>query len=148
VATRVLAASAFAGWLPPPLKLPSPPRLRRDKTAAPAFAEGLRCDKLGEGNQTWEDRRPATAGKLRSAGENAGCGSQLWRGLEPDFPLWRIRRQNVKGFAHVPRRQSQRSATNLRHVAEILIRRAAGHRRGRGYESFAGNSCVFYSLRA
>ena len=42
----------------------------------------------------------------------------------------------------------RRSATNLGHVAEILIRRAAGHRRGRGYESFAGNSCVFYLLRA
>ena len=40
------------------------------------------------------------------------------------------------------------AATNLGHVAEILIWRAAERRRGPGCESFAGNWCVFYSLRA
>ncbi len=81
-ATRVFrAASALDGWLPPPLK--------------------LRRDKLGEGNQR------SVVRCRRSAGENADCGSQLWRGLEPDFPLWRIRRQNVKGFAHVPGRTEE-----------------------------------------
>ena len=89
--------------------------------AASAFAGWLCRDKLGEGNQrserkrlrprSREDRDPATAGELRSAG---GCGIRIanfeWRlcrRLKPDFPLWRIRRQNVKGFAHVPGRTEE-----------------------------------------
>ena len=82
---------------------------------ASSYAQGFgvtrRRDQLRRDQAGGRIRCPAAAGKLRSAG---GCGIRIanfeWRlcrRLKPDFPLWRIRRQNVKGFAHVPGRTEE-----------------------------------------
>ena len=67
-----LAACAFAGWLPPPLKLPPTLKLWRDETARQAG----RRDKLGEGNQRsgTSETRNADKLKMRIADRNYGGG--------------------------------------------------------------------------